>query len=158
MLSFVTVGSVYLLTSVAVSIYRRLNAVPLGSPVGASPTAADADSCFDELSDVVEGLDKRLESSHRLLGHYDAEEVQRWADAGNYWRGQWKAVGDRCRFEQRHGSKDWEEMAVLHDELRTTEAAYTKEILRFGKEEAPRLDRLRDRLARIGQRLNVPRE
>ena len=46
-------------------------------------------------------------------------------------------------------------MQVLHEELRDTEAEYTKEIKRFGKELAPRLDRLRERLDRIGARLSA---
>jgi len=154
-LSFVSIGSVYLLTSVGVTLYRRQHAVPLGSPIGPQPTRADATSCFDELTDVVEGLEKYLENSHTLLGHYDSDEVQRWAEAGSYWRGQWSAVGQRCRFEAHRGEKDWEEMQVLHDELRDTEAEYTKEIKRFGKELAPRLDRLRERLDRIGARLSA---
>lgn len=154
-LAFVFLGSIYLMISVSLSIYRRQHAVLLGSPVGAKPSAAEARGCHDELDDVFDGLQKRLEASHRLLGHYDAGEVQRWAEAGSYWRGQWKAVGERCGFDHRRGIKDWEEMAVLHEELRRTEASFTKEILRFGKEEAPRLDRLRDRLARVGERLGA---
>ena len=152
-LIFILLGSGYLLVSVGVTLYRRQHAVPLGNPVGSNPTRADAASCYDELADVVEGLKKYLENSHSLLGHYDSDEVQRWADAGSYWRGQWKAVGQRCRFESHHGEKDWEEMAVLHDELRETEASYTREIQTFGKDLAPRLDRLRARLERIGARL-----
>ena len=152
-LSFTFVGSAYMLVSVGVTLYRRQHAVPLGEPIGASPTRADATSCYDELSDVVEGLQKYLENSHSLLGHYDADEVQRWAVAGSYWRGQWKAVGQRCRFEHHRGDKIWDEMPVLHEELRETEASYTKEIQRFGKDLAPRLDRLRARLQRIGARL-----
>src|SRR4051812_41752339 len=138
-LTFVFLGSAYMLVSVAVTLYRRNHAVPLGSPVGAQATRAEADGCYDELSDVVEGLQKHLESSRALLVHYDTEEdqrneVQRWADAGSYWRGQWKAIGDRCRFELHRGEKNWAEMGVVHDELHETEAAYTKEILYFGKE------------------------
>ena len=152
-LTFVFLGSAYMLASVAITLYRRQHAVPLGVPVGERPTRADADSCYDELSDVVEGLQKYLENSHTLLGHYDSNEVQRWAEAGSYWRGQWTAVGQRCRFEQHRGEKYWDEMLVLHEELRDTEAEYTKEIKRFGKELAPRFDRLRERLDRIGARL-----
>lgn len=155
-LSFVFLGSAYLLLSVAVTLYRRQHAVPLGVPIGARPTRADAASCYDELSDAVEGLQKYLENSHSLLGHYDSDEVQRWAEAGSYWRGQWTAVGQRCRFERHRGEKDWEEMAVLHEELRETEASYTKAIQTFGKDLAPRLDRLRARLDRIGARLAGP--
>jgi hypothetical protein len=157
-LTIIFVGSAYMLVSVAITLYRRQHAVPLGEPIGASPTRADAASCYDELSDVVEGLQKYLENSHSLLGHYDADEVQRWAEAGSYWRGQWKAVGQRCRFEHHRGDKVWEEMPVLHEELRETEASYTKEIQRFGKDLAPRLDRLRARLQRIGARLSMPAE
>ncbi|MES1206567.1 MAG: hypothetical protein ABUS79_11585 [Pseudomonadota bacterium] len=156
--TFVLVGGSYMLLSVAVTIYRRQHAVPLGSPVGVRATTADAESCHDELSDVTEGLWKYLENSHTLMAHTDPAEVQNWAEAGTYWRGQWKAVGERCGFERRRGLKHWEEMAVLHEELRETEASYTKEISRFGKELAPRLGRLRERLDRIGERLALPHE
>jgi hypothetical protein len=154
-LVFVLVGSAYMLVSVAVTIWRRYRAVPLGSPVGAQATRADVESCYDELADVVDGLRKYLDNSHNLMAHYDTDEAQRWFDAGAYWRGQWKAVGERCGFEHRRGNKDWEEMATLHQELHDTEASFTKEVLRFGKEIAPRLDRLRDRLARVGNNLSA---
>ncbi len=157
-LAFVFVGSSYMLLSVAVTIYRRQHAVLLGMPVGLLATKEDAESCFDELSDVVEGLLKYLENSHTLMADTKPDEVQSWAEAGSYWRGQWKAVGERCGFERRRGAKNWEEMAVLHEELRETEAGYTKEISLFGKELAPRLGRLRERLARIGERLAMPHE
>lgn len=155
-LTFVLLGGSYMLVSVVVTIYRRQHAVPLGSPVGENATRADAEGCFDELSDVVEGLRKYLDNSHTLLDPNNAAEVQGWAEAGTYWRNQWKAVGERCGFERRRGAKNWEEMAVLHEELRETEASYTKEIIRFGKELAPRLGRLRERLTRIGERLADP--
>lgn len=157
-LAFIFVGGSYMLFSVTVTIYRRQHAVPLGSPVGAQATRQDADSCYDELSDVVEGLRKYLENSHRLMADTDPVEVQDWAEAGSYWRGQWKAVGERCGFERRRGAKNWEEMAVLHEELRETEAGYTREISRFGKDLAPRLGRLRERLARVGERLSLSQE
>jgi hypothetical protein len=147
-----------MLLSVAVTIYRRQHAVPLGSRVGVTATKEDAASCFDELSDVVEGLLKVLENSHTLMAQPSSGEIQDWAEAGGYWRGQWKAVGARCGFDRRRGEKNWEEMAVLHEELRETEAGYTKEISHFGKELAPRLGRLRERLARIGERLSLPHE
>jgi hypothetical protein len=153
-LGFVSLGSVFMLTSVGVTIYRRRHAVLLGSPVGSPATVADAQSCFDELSDVVDGLQKHLENTHRLLGHYDVAEIQRWAEAGGYWRGQWEAVGRRCRFERRRGLASWEEMFVLHERLRATEASFTKEILRFVKEQGPKLDQLRERLQHIGQDLS----
>jgi hypothetical protein len=157
-LTFILCGGSYLLLSVSVTLYRRQHAVLLGSPVGALATKEDADSCYDELSDVVEGLFKYLEYSHTLMAHTDPGQVQDWAEAGSYWRGQWKAVGERCGFERRRGAKNWEEMAVLHEELRETEASYTQEISRFGKDLAPRLGRMRERLARIGERLSLPHE
>jgi hypothetical protein len=157
-LAFIFIGGSYMLFSVAVTIYRRQHAVMLGSPVGVQATRQDADSCYDELSDVVEGLWKYLENSHVLMAHTDPAEVQDWAEAGSYWRGQWKAVGERCGFERRRGAKNWEEMAVLHEELRETEARYTKEIASFGKDLAPRLGRLRERLARVGERLSLSHE
>jgi hypothetical protein len=151
-LLFVLLGSSYILASIGVTIYRRRHAVPLGSRVGEVATKQDLHSCFDELKDVVEGLDRYLESSHRLLGHYDVEEVQRWSSDGSFWRGQWNAVGKRCAFSA-HKGKEWEELAVVHDLLKETEASYTQEIQRFGRELTPRLDRMRERLTRIESHL-----
>jgi hypothetical protein len=155
-LGFVSLGSAYLLVSVGVTIYRRRNAVPAGAPIGAVASAADLESCHEELNDVEQGLERHLENFDRLLDHYDAEEAQRWSEDQSFWLGQWRAAGERCTFSApRPGplSKEWEELAVIHAELHETEAAYTKELLRFGQNQAPRLDRIRERLEHVGKRL-----
>lgn len=157
-LTFVSLGCAYLLTSVAVTIYRRRNAVPSGAPVGESATAADLLSCQEELTDVAHGLERHLDNFH-LVSHYDADEAQRWASDRRFWLGQWKAADERCHFAAtRSGkfTKEWEQLAVIHAELRETEASYSKELLRFGKDQAPRLDRIRERLDRVGAKLGNP--
>jgi hypothetical protein len=156
-LTFVALGSVYLLVSVAVTIYRRRNAVPSGAPVGATATAADLESCHEELMDVTRGLASHLEN-FQLIAHYDADEAQRWAEDRAFWLGQWKAADERCHFAAaRPGklSKEWEQLAVIHAELRETEASYNKELLRFGKDQAPRLARIIERLDRVGKKLGT---
>jgi hypothetical protein len=156
-LTFVTVGSAYLLLSIGVSIYRRRNAVPSGAPIGAVATEADLDSCLDELKDVTQGLASHLEN-FQLIAHYDADEAQRWSEHRAFWLGQWKAADERCHFAAtRPGkfSKEWEQLAVIHAELRETEASYTKELLRFGRDQAPRLDRIKERLERVGNKLGT---
>jgi hypothetical protein len=156
-LTFVTLGSAYLLLSVAVTIYRRRNAVPSGAPIGEMATEADLDGCLEELRDVTQGLASHLEN-FQLIAHYDAEEAQRWADHRTFWLGQWKAADERCHFAAaRPGkfTKEWEQLAVIHAELRETEASYTKELLRFGKDQAPRLARIKERLDRVGEKLGT---
>jgi hypothetical protein len=156
-LTFVTLGSIYMLVSVGVTIYRRQHAVPLGSPVGVVTSEAEIESCHEELSDVADGLEKHLENFHHLVAHYDAEEAQRWAEDQAFWLGQWRAAGGRCHFQQRRAgplAKEWDHLGVVHEELRETEASYTKELLRFGHDQAPRLDRIRKSLAEIGARLS----
>lgn len=156
-LTFVSLGSVYLLASVGVTIYRRQHAFFSGAPVGAVASAAEIESCHDELTDVTDGLEKHLENFHRLVAHYDADEAQRWAEDQAFWLGQWTAAGARCRFDERRGGKlgkEWEQLGVAHAELRETEASYTKELLRFGQNQAPRLDRIRENLNNIGKRLS----
>jgi hypothetical protein len=156
-LTFVSVGSIYLLVSVGVTIWRRRNALPSGVPVGALATAGDLESCHQELSDVAHGLGQHLEN-FQLIAHYDTDEAQRWAEARSFWLGQWKAAEERCRFSvARHGkfSKEWEQLSVIHTELRETEASYNKELLRFGKDQAPRLDRIIERLERVGKKLGT---
>jgi hypothetical protein len=158
-LLFVSIGSAYLLVSVGVSIYRRRHAVPAGDPLGAVLTVSALRGCYDELEDVTEGLQKHLENFHHLLGDYDPEEAKRWADEGTVWRRQWDVLGRRCRFDQIRGTtyrKEFEEMAAVYDELGQTQQIYTSELKRFGSNQAPRLRRIRDRMQRIGARLNQP--
>lgn len=156
MLIFISAGSAWLLTSVGVSIYRRRHAVPAGAPVSAVVTGAETQGCYDELDDVTQGLHKHLENFHHLLAGYDPAEAQRWADEGAVWRRQWQVLGKRCQFGQIRGKtlrKELEEMAAIHDELGKTQQIYTNELLRFGKDQAPRLDRLRTRIEKIGERI-----
>jgi hypothetical protein len=155
-LTFVTLGSIYMLVSVGVTIYRRQNAVPTGSPVGAIASDDEIEGCHEELSDVADGLEKHLENFHHLVAHYDAVEAQRWSEDQSFWLGQWRAAGERCHFQERRigrFAKEWEQLGVVHEDLRETEAGYTKELLRFGHDQAPRLDRIRKSLAEIGARL-----
>jgi hypothetical protein len=155
-LIFIFAGSGYLLVSVGVSIYRQRHAVPTGATVGARLSPAELRGCWQELSDVAESLEKHVEKSHYLLGGYDPEEAQRWADEGAFWRNQWKVLGQRCRLSAAHaagGPKELEQMLGAYRDLHETEAAYTKELMRFGREQIPRLDRVRERIDRIGKRL-----
>jgi hypothetical protein len=156
-LTFVTLGSIYMLVSVGVTIYRRTNAVPTGSPVGAIASEGEIEGCYEELTDVADGLEKHLENFHHLFSHYDVAEAQRWAEDQSFWLGQWKAAGRRCHFQERRVgrfAKEWEHLGVVHADLRETEAAYTRDLLHFGQDQAPRLDRIRKSLDEIGARLS----
>jgi hypothetical protein len=156
-LTFVSIGSTYLLVSVGVTIWRRQNALPSGVPVGELATMSDLESCHQELSDVAHGLERHLDT-FQLIAHYDSAEAQRWAEARSFWLGQWKAAEERCHFSvPRRGrfAKEWEQLSVIHGELHETEASYNKELLRFGKDQAPRLDRIIERLERLGKKLGT---
>jgi hypothetical protein len=157
-LSFVSLGSMWLLASVGVTIYRRRHAVPAGARVGTVASADDLAGCQDELTDVEQGLERHIENAPHLVAHYDTEGVQRWYEDRDFWLGQWKAADERCRFGvHRPGkfSKEWEQLSTIHAELHEAEASYTKELIRFGKTEAPRLDLIRDRLDRVGAKLTA---
>ena len=155
-LLFILVGSVYLLTSVGVTIYRRRHVVPVGDKVSVQFTDREIASCFDELDDVRQVLEKHLEAFHHLLASYDPAEAQRWAEEGNAWQGEWRAVGKRCRFSELPTTrlrKELEQMAAAHEELGQTHDLYTRAFKRFGTELAPRMDRIRERMKKIGERL-----
>jgi hypothetical protein len=157
-LGFVSLGSAYMLVSVGVTIYRRRNAVPSGAPVGALASPADLQGCLEELSVVEQALEGHLENFHNLLAHYDADEAQRWAESESFWLGQWKAAGERCRYaEPRKGplAKSWEELRIIHGDLKTTEQTYTKELQGFAKTQAPRLDQMRERLKSVSRRIGT---
>jgi hypothetical protein len=157
-LAFVALGSLYLGASVALSLYHRRNAVPLGEPVSTQLTVEEIRGCYDELDDVTRGLQKHLENFHHLLGSYDAGEAQRWADEGTVWQRQWKVLGKRCRFNEIRGAtlrKEFEEMAAAYEELGLIRQSYTNELVRFGKYQAPRLDRIRARIQKTGERISA---
>ena len=158
MLGFVSLGSVYMLVSVGVTIYRRRNAVPLGEPIGAMASPAELQGCLEELAVVEQALERHLESFHNLLAHYDTDEAQAWSESESFWLGQWKAAGERCRFGQRRKgplAKHWDELGVIYDELKNTEATYTRELQGFAKHQAPRLDQMRERLKSVGENIGV---
>jgi hypothetical protein len=155
-LGIIFVGSSYLLISVGVTIYRQRHAVASGTPVSAPMSVADLRSCQQELTDVAQSLQKHLEKSHYLMGGYDQVEAQRWSGEGTYWRNQWKVLGARCHLDRpapAGAPKVLDEMVGAYRDLEETAVLYTKELLRFGREQGPRLDRVRIRIDRIGKRL-----
>jgi hypothetical protein len=52
-------------------------------------------------------------------------------------------------------NKDMEAMAAAYEELGSIQTTYSRELLRFGSELAPRLDRINKRVDEIGEHLAV---
>jgi hypothetical protein len=157
-LTFVTLGSVYLLVSVGVTIYRRRHAVPLGDTIGQVASTADVEGCAEELADVELGLERHLENFRGLIATYDPQDAQRWEEDRAFWLGQWKAAGQRCRYtDHRPGphAKDWVELGVIHGDLRDIETTYNKELLRFVEAQAPRITLLHKRLETVRGRIGA---
>ena len=148
-------GSLYLLLSVIVALQRQRNIV-LQNRISAQLTMKEIRGCFEELHDVSVALEKHLENAYHLLGGYASEEARRWSDEGAVWRNRWRVFGERCRLvEQRPTppNKDMEAMAAAYEELGSIQTTYSRELLRFGSELAPRLDRINKRVDEIGERL-----
>jgi hypothetical protein len=153
--TLVGIGSLYLLLSVVVALYQQRNAV-LGDRISVRLTPSEITGCFDELHDVSVALEKHLENAYHLLGGYDSEEARRWSDEGEMWRKRWRVLGDRCRLVDRlpgPSNKDIEAMAAAHEELGSIQTTYSRALLRFGNELAPRLDRINKRVLEIGDHL-----
>ncbi len=151
----VGLGTLYLMLSVLVALQRQRNVV-LGDRISPQLTASEIGGCFDELHDVSVALEKHLENAYHLLAGYDSDEARRWSSEGDIWRKRWRVLGDRCRFLERQPGprhKDLEAMAAAHQELGSIQATYTRELLRFGSELAPRLDRINKRVESIGEDL-----
>jgi hypothetical protein len=151
----VGIGTLYLILSVVVALVRQRNAV-LEDRISATVTPGEIGGCFDELHDVTVALEKHLENAYHLLAGYDSDEAQRWSSEGEMWRKRWHVLGERCRFaESRSGvrNKDMDAMAAAHEELAAIQKTYSRELLRFGNELAPRLDRINKRVEQIGEHL-----
>jgi len=152
-------GTLYLSLSVVVALVRQRNVV-LEDRISAKITEGEIGGCFEELHDVSVALEKHLENAYHLLGGYDSGEAQRWASEGELWRKRWRVLGERCRFDEpRSGvpNKDMEAMAAAHDELGSIQRTYSRELLRFGNELAPRLDRINKRVEQIGEHMTKSR-
>jgi hypothetical protein len=155
---FVALASLYLLLSVVVALQRQRNVV-LENRISVQLTANEIGGCFEELRDVSVALEKHLENAYHLLGGYDSEEARRWSGEGEVWRKRWRVFGERCRLAERRpepANKDLEAMASAYEELGSIQTTYSRELLRFGSELAPRLDRINKRVDEIGERLAKP--
>jgi hypothetical protein len=151
----VALCSLYLLLSVAVALQRQRNVV-LRERVSEQLTSKEIAGCFEELHDVSVALEKHLENAYHLLGGYDSDEARRWSDEGEVWRKRWRVLGGRCRLVERQPTipnKDMDAMSAAYDELGSIQTTYSRELLRFGSELAPRLDRINKRVDEIGERL-----
>jgi len=150
---FVLLLSLYLLLSVTVSLQRQRNVV-LQDRISVQLTAKEIGGCFEELRDVSMALEKHLENAYHLLAGYDSEEAHRWSGEGTVWRNRWRVFGERCRLvERRPANKDMDAMAAAYEELGSIQTTYSRELLRFGSELAPRLDRINKRVDEIGEHL-----
>ena len=156
-LSLIALGSLYLLLSVSVSLYRRRHALTTGDAISALVSNAEMASCFRELRDVSVALRKYLERSHHLLANDDADELQRWADEGAVWRTQWIGLGRRCRLVAgtHQVRREMEALAATHEELGNIQTTYTEALKRFAKDLVPRLGRLDKRLAKLGDAIGT---
>jgi hypothetical protein len=153
--SAIAIGTLYLTLSVVVALVRQRNVV-LGDRISVHLTPGEIGGCFDELHDVSVALEKHLENAYHLLGGYDSAEAQRWSGEGQVWRQRWRVLGERCRFAERRPdgrNKDLEAMSAAHEELGSIQTTYSRELLRFGNELAPRLDRINRRVEQIGEHL-----
>jgi hypothetical protein len=55
-------------------------------------------------------------------------------------------------------SKAWSELAVVHADLHDIETSYNRELLRFAQNQAPAMDRISNRLDKIGKQLNAEQD
>ena len=151
----VALGTLYLMVSVLVALERQRNVV-LEERISAQLDGGEVVGCFDELHDVSVALEKHLENAYHLLGGYDSEEARRWSEEGEVWRSAGRclasaAASSSCQPGLRN--KDIEAMAAAHEELGSIQTTYSRELLRFGSELAPRLDRINKRVEQIGEHL-----
>ena len=155
----VALATLYLLLSVGVTLVRQRNIV-LEGRISPQVTAQELSGCFDELRDVSVSLEKHLENAYHLLGGYDSEDARRWSSEGEIWRRRWRVLGQRCRWADHPPAgpvhKDFEAMAAAYEELGDIQTTYSRELLRFGNDLAPRLDRINKRVEQIGEHLADP--
>jgi len=150
-LSLITTSVIWVLFSVGLTISRRASLTPTGDgmrPVGGS---VDLSACRDELAAHAGALEHHLENFHHLLGSYQPDDAQTWAEEGLLWRHAWFDMTTRCQFSAlgASGSKVHERMAIAHASLGDIQARVTAELKRFGTDHANRLQQIRSQLEKI---------
>jgi hypothetical protein len=154
----VALGSLYLLLSVTVSLQHQRNVVLEGSYQRAAHGQGNR-RLFRGIARRLGGAWRNTSKMPTTSGGYDSEEARRWSGEGEVWRNRWRVFGERCRLVERRPApthKDMEAMAAAYEELGSIQTTYSQELLRFGSELAPRLDRINKRVDEIGEHLATP--
>jgi len=150
-LSLIGAVVIWVLLSVGITISRRASLTPAGGAPGSDGVAIDLGACRDELAAHAAGLERHLESFHHLLGSYQPDDAQKWAEEGLLWRRAWSDMTARCKFTSlgASGSKVHERLATAHASLGEIEARVTADLKRFGTDHATRLQQIRSQLETI---------
>jgi len=91
----------------------------------------------------------RLNHTYKGVRIFESESVVVTDAGGNIVS---ESIGERRKGQF---AKNWEELRVIYEELKTTEATYTKELHHFAQTQAPRLDQMRERLKSVGRRIGT---
>jgi hypothetical protein len=144
--AFVAVGGIlYLLTSIAVSVFAKRQVPLKGKPINAQnidevmTCQSDVEQLFKDLNDETFGL-------QGLVGKKDADLAIQWEDFSKRWHDRWSEVGQRCRFVElrdRGLGADFDRLAWAHEDLEDMKLKFAALLRNYIDEQVPHIESIR---------------
>jgi hypothetical protein len=139
----------YLLTSIAWSVFRRGQVRLRRAPIQAG-NIDDLLQCQAEVERLFQEMNDRTFDLHALAAHKESDLAQQWEVFSQRWRGDWAEVDARCRFEElrdRGLGTAFDRLAYAHEALHTLQLKFASGLKNYIDNEAPQIEGIRRGLA-----------
>jgi len=150
LVAFVAVGGIlYLLASIAVSVFAKRQVPLKGKPINAQ-NIDEVLVCQDNVEQLFKDLNDETFSLQGLVGKQDTEAGARlamqWEDFSKRWHDRWSEVGQRCRFVElrdRGLGADFDRLAWAHEDLEDMKLKFAALLRNYIDEQVPHIESIR---------------
>jgi hypothetical protein len=148
--AFVAVGGIlYLLASIAVSVFAKRQVPLKGKPINAQ-NIDEVLVCQGNVEQLFKDLNDETFSLQGLVGKQDTEAGARlameWDDFSKRWHDRWSEVGQRCRFVElrdRGLGADFDRLAWAHEDLEDMKLKFAALLRNYIDEQVPHIESIR---------------
>ena len=142
-------GILYLLASIAVSVFAKRQVPLKGKPINAQ-NIDEVLVCQDNVEQLFKDLNDETFSLQGLVGKQDTEAGARlamqWEDFSKRWHDRWSEVGQRCRFVElrdRGLGADFDRLAWAHEDLEDMKLKFAALLRNYIDEQVPHIESIR---------------
>jgi hypothetical protein len=144
--AFVSIaGILYLLASIAVSVFSKQQVHLRGAPIrGDDP--AEVLGCQNDVERLFREINAQTFGLQAMAGQRDTDLAQQWEAFTRGWKREWAEVGQRCRFEElrdRGLGTDFDRLAYAHADLADLELKFAALLKRYVDDQVPHIEAIR---------------